>query len=176
MPTTERKSVNPPVLRRTKRRGRRRRSCLYFGPLPGMLDLPQVVKALGGADAILLAPGAASHCSSVFEQRGAPAMILRLNFASNYLSNWNYTHSHSVPMLSVAEAVALGADIVLASLTCKTRSKGRFQECGITFHYVNEKRALGIPMVGEVFPTGGDDANPADLYELVRIAAVLRQR
>jgi DhnA family fructose-bisphosphate aldolase class Ia len=24
-------------------------------------------------------------------------------------------------------------------------------------------------MVGEVFPTGGDDANPADLYELVRI-------
>jgi DhnA family fructose-bisphosphate aldolase class Ia len=24
-------------------------------------------------------------------------------------------------------------------------------------------------MVGEVFPTGGDDANPADLYELVRV-------
>ena len=143
---------------------------LYFGPLPGMLDLPQVVKALGGADAVLLAPGAAAHCSSVFEQRGAPAMILRLNFASNYLSNWNYTHSHSVPMLSVAEAVALGADIVLASLTLQNPDqKEDAENVEVLSRYVNEKRALGIPMVGEVFPTGGDDANPADLYELVRI-------
>src|SRR4030067_1039995 len=82
---------------------------LYFGPLAGMINLPEVVKALGGADAILMAPGAAAHCSSVFEQRGAPAMILRLNFASNYLSILNYIHSHSVPMLSVAEDVAQGS-------------------------------------------------------------------
>jgi DhnA family fructose-bisphosphate aldolase class Ia len=143
---------------------------LYFGPLPGMLDLPQVVKALGGADAVLMAPGAAAHCSSVFEQRGAPAMILRLNFASNYLSNWNYTHSHSVPMLSVAEAVALGADVVLASLTLQNPDQQEDAEnVEVLSRFVNEKRLLGIPMVGEVFPTGGDDANPADLYELVRI-------
>jgi fructose-bisphosphate aldolase, class I len=143
---------------------------LYFGPLPGMVNLPQAVKALGGADAVLLAPGAAAHCSSVFEQRGAPAMILRLNFASNYISVWNYSHSHSVPMLSVAEAVAQGADIVLASLTLRNPDESEdAQNVELLSRFINEKRSLGIPMVGEVFPTGGDDANPADLYELVRV-------
>ena len=143
---------------------------LYFGPLPGMIDLPQVVKALGGADAVLLSPGAAAHCSSVFEQRGAPAMILRLNFASNYLSVWNYTHSRSVPMLSVAEAVAQGADIVLASLTLQNPDQTEdAQNVELLSRYVNEKRNVGVPLVGEVFPTGGDDAKPADLFELVRV-------
>jgi len=97
-------------------------------------------------------------------------MILRLNFASNYLSIWNYTHSHSVPMLSVAEAVALGADLVLASLTLQNPDQNEdAKNVELLSRYVNEKRALGIPMVGEVFPTGGDDANPTDLYELVRV-------
>jgi len=143
---------------------------LYFGPLPGMTNLPQVVKALGGADAILLAPGAAAHCSSVFEQRGAPAMILRLNFASNYLATWQYTHSHSVPMLSVAEAIAQGADVVLASMTLQNPDqKEDAKNVELLARFVNEKRTLGVPLIGEVFPTGGDDAKPEDLFEQVRI-------
>jgi DhnA family fructose-bisphosphate aldolase class Ia len=143
---------------------------LYFGPLTGMINLPQVVKALGGADAVLLAPGAAAHCSSVFEQRGAPAMILRLNFASNYLAPWGYTHSHSVPMLSVAEAIAQGADIVLASMTLKNPDqKEDAKNVELLSRYINEKRQHGVPLVGEVFPTGGDDAKPADLYDQVYI-------
>jgi DhnA family fructose-bisphosphate aldolase class Ia len=143
---------------------------LYFGPLAGMINLPGAVKALGGADAILMAPGAAAHCSSVFEQRGAPAMILRLNFASNYLSIWNYSHSHSVPMLSVAEAVAHGADVVIASLTLQNPDQEEdAKNVELLSRFINEKRSLGIPLIGEVFPTGGDDANPADLHETVRI-------
>jgi DhnA family fructose-bisphosphate aldolase class Ia len=143
---------------------------LYFGPLPGMQDLPQVVKALGGADAVLMSPGAAAHCSAVFEQRGAPAMILRLNFASNYISIWNYSHSHSVPMLSVADAVAQGADLVLASLTLQNPDEMEdAQNVELLSQFVSQKRSLGIPLIGEVFPTGGDDANPADLYEGVRV-------
>jgi DhnA family fructose-bisphosphate aldolase class Ia len=143
---------------------------LYFGPLPGMIDLSQVVDTISGADAILMSPGMATHCSSVFERRGAPAMILRLNFASNYLSNWAYSHSHSVPMLSVAEAVAQGADVVIASLTMQNPDeKEDAQNVELLARFINEKRALGIPLIGEVFPTGGDDANPADLHEQVLI-------
>jgi DhnA family fructose-bisphosphate aldolase class Ia len=141
---------------------------LYFGPLPGMISLPQVVKALSGADAVLMAPGAAVHCSSIFEQRGAPALILRLNFASNYLANWKYTHSVSVPMLSVAEAVGQGADVVLASITLQNpEQKEDAKNVELFARFVNEKRLLGIPLIGEVFPTGGDDANPADLQDQV---------
>ena len=97
-------------------------------------------------------------------------MILRLNFASNYLSIWNYSHSHSVPMLSIAEAVAQGADVVLASLTLQNPDqKEDAKNVELLSRYINEKRTLGIPLIGEVFPTGGDDANPADLHEIVRI-------
>ncbi len=143
---------------------------LYFGPLPGLIDLSKVVNVLSGADAILLSPGMAEHCKSVFERRCAPAMVVRLNFASSYLSVWNYTHSHSVPMLSVAEAVAQGADIVLTSLTLQNPDELEdARNVEVLARFINEKRALGIPLIGEVFPTGGDDANPADLHERVLI-------
>jgi len=143
---------------------------LYMGPLPGLIDLASAVGRIGGADAILLTSGAAENCKSVFARRGAPAMMIRLNWASNYVSIWNYQHSHSVPMLSIAEAVALGADLVLASITLRNPDEAEDAVNVETFSsYVSEKRALGVPLVGEVFPTGGDDADPETLQELVMV-------
>jgi DhnA family fructose-bisphosphate aldolase class Ia len=71
-------------------------------------------------------------------------------------------------MLSVADAVAQGADIVLASLTLRNPDEAEDSGNVETFSaFVAEKRALGIPLIGEVFPTGGDDARPEDLQEAV---------
>lgn len=143
---------------------------LYFGPLAGMLDLPAVIDRVSGADAILMAPGMPSHCQSVFSKRGAPACIVRLNWGSNYAAMWNYKHSHSVPMISVADAVAQGADLVVASLSLKNPDEAEdahnvevFSAC------VAQKRTLGIPLIGEVYPTGGDDMQPEDLQEAIFI-------
>ena len=143
---------------------------LYMGPLPGLINPAEAVSKIGGADAILLTSGMAQHCQAAFSRRGAPAMILRMNWASNYVSPWNYKHSHSVPMLSVEDAVAQGADIVLASLTL--RNPDEAEDSGnveVFSQFVAEKRALGIPLIGEVFPTGGDDARPDDLQEAVLV-------
>jgi len=143
---------------------------LYFGPLPGLIKISEVVKVLGGADGVLMSPGSAVHCQELFKKRGAPAMILRLNWASNYVTVWNYTHSRSVPMLSVAEAVQQGADVVLGSLTLRNPDQNEdAQNVEVLSGYINEKRALGIPLIGEVFPTGGDDASPRDLHEVVKV-------
>ena len=143
---------------------------LYMGPLPGLTNPAEAVSRIGGADAILLTSGMAQHCQAAFSRRGAPAMILRMNWASNYVSPWNYKHSHSVPMLSVDDAVAQGADIVLASLTL--RNPDEAEDSGnveVFSQFVAAKRALGIPLIGEVFPTGGDDAHPDDLQEAVLV-------
>jgi DhnA family fructose-bisphosphate aldolase class Ia len=35
--------------------------------------------------------------------------------------------------------------------------------------YVSEKRAAGIPLIGEFFPAGAEDASPESLQELVAI-------
>jgi DhnA family fructose-bisphosphate aldolase class Ia len=143
---------------------------LYFGPLPGMINLPEVIDRVSSADAILMAPGMPAHCQSVFSKRGAPALIVRLNWGSNYAAMWNYRHSHSVPMLSAADAVAQGADLVISSLSLKNPDEAEdahnvdvFSAC------VAQAHALGIPMIGEVYPTGGDDFQPEDLQDEIFI-------
>jgi DhnA family fructose-bisphosphate aldolase class Ia len=141
-----------------------------MGPLAGMQDLASAAKRIHGADAILLTPGMAETCRAAFSVRGAPAMIMRINWATNYVSGWNYEHSHSVPMISVADAVSLGADIVLASLTLQNPDESEDAGNVATFaEAAAEKRAMGVPLIGEVFPTGGDDARPEDLQEQVLI-------
>ena len=143
---------------------------LYFGPLPGLINLPAVIDKVSGADAILMGPAMPSYCASVFSKRGAPQLIIRLNWAPNYAAQWEYRHSHSVRMLSAAEAVAQGADLVIGSLTMKNPDEAEdaknveiFSQC------VSEKRALGIPLVGEFYPTGGDDRAPEDMQDEIFI-------
>ena len=145
---------------------------LYFGPLPGMVDLPSMIDKVVEADAILMSPGMPTFCKSVFSRRGAPSLMIRLNWASNYAAQWKYRHSHSVKMVSVADAVAQGADLVIGSITLRNPDESEdarnvevFSTC------VAEKRTLGIPLVGEVYPTGGDDRSPEELQEDVYIGS-----
>ncbi len=143
---------------------------LYFGPLAGMISLPAVIDRIGSADAILMAPGMPAHCQSVFSKRGAPACIIRLNWGSNYAAMWKYQHSHSVPMISVADAVAQGADLVIGSLSLKNPDEAEdARNVEIFSACVTQKRTLGVPLIGEVYPTGGDDYPPEELQEQIFI-------
>lgn len=143
---------------------------LYFGPLQGMIDLPSVIDRVAGADAILMSPGMPTHCQSVFSRRGAPACIVRLNWGSNYPAMWKYKHSYSVPMTTVADAVLQGADIVIGSLSMKNPEESEdAQNVEVFSDCVAQKRTLGIPLIGEVYPTGGDDFQPEELQEEIYI-------
>ncbi|MEN6572331.1 MAG: hypothetical protein ABFD24_10850 [Anaerolineaceae bacterium] len=143
---------------------------LYFGPLPGMINLPEVINSIVGADGILMGPGMPAHCKDVFSKRESPRLIIRLNWAPNYAAQWQYKHSHSVMMTSVVGAVQEGADLIIGSLTLRNPDEAEdarnveiFSQC------VVEKKALGIPMIGEVYPTGGDDTKPEDLQDSIYI-------
>lgn len=143
---------------------------LYFGPLPGMINLPEAIRSIAGADGILMGPGMPAHCQDVFYKRQSPRLIIRLNWGSNYAAQWQYKHSHSVMMTSVAGAVQEGADLVIGSLTL--RNPEEFEDAHnveIFSQCVAEKKALGIPMIGEVYPTGGDDAKPEELQDSIYI-------
>jgi DhnA family fructose-bisphosphate aldolase class Ia len=143
---------------------------LYFGPLEGMINLPSIIQKVAGADAILMAPGMPAHCQNVFSKRGAPACIIRLNWGSNYAAMWNYKHSYSVPMLTVADAIVQGADLVIGSLSLKNPDEAEdAQNVEVFSDCVAQKRALGIPLIGEVYPTGGDDYKPEDLQDEIFI-------
>ena len=117
---------------------------LYNGPRPGFEDLAPIVDRLRGADAILLSPGMVPHVRSVFEHRGAPALMLRLNWGTQYATQWGYHESRSVPMISAAQAVALGADIVLVGMSIKTGSEAVDAEnVAQVARCVAEKREVG---------------------------------
>ncbi len=151
---------------------------LYNGPRPGFEDLAPIVDRLRGADAILLSPGMVPHVRSVFEHRGAPALMLRLNWGTQYATQWGYHESRSVPMISAAQAVALGADIVLVGMSIKTGSEAVDAEnVAQVARCVAEKREVGVPIVGEVYPAGHEDVAPEERHEQIsigcRIAAEL---
>lgn len=151
---------------------------LYNGPLPGLIDLPRVAQLVMDADAILMSPGMPAHCVDVFAQRGAPALIVRLNWGTQYATQWNYGTAHSVPMISAHDALALGADIALAGFSLHTGDE-RMDADNIAMlaKHIAEKRAAGIPLIGEFYPAGAEDLAPEQLHEQVaigcRIAAEL---
>lgn len=143
---------------------------LYNGPRPGFEDLASIVDRLKGADAILISPGMAGHVASVFSRRGAPAMMVRLNWGTQYATQWGYRESHSVPMISAAGAVALGADVALVGMSIKTGSEAVDAEnVEMVARCVAEKRAAGVPIVGEVYPAGHEDISPEERHEVISI-------
>ena len=143
---------------------------LYNGPLPGFNDLPRLTERLGAADAILLSPGMAVRAGGAFKRRGAPAMIVRLNWGTQYATQWGYHESRSVPVISAADAVALGADIVLVGMSIKTGSEAVDAEnVEVVARAVSEKRRAGVPIVGEVYPAGHEDLSPEQRHEQIAI-------
>ncbi len=141
----------------------------FDGPLPGMIDLPNVVKKIDPCvDAVLLAPGMMKHCGRAFSYKGAPMPMVRLNWSSHFCFHWDYDEGISVPAMSPADAVAAGADIVLVCLTLQTGSERRdASNVEVWCKMAYEAKKLGIPVLGEYFPARPDRLTPDDLHDEV---------
>lgn len=141
----------------------------FDGPLPGMIDLPEVVRNVDpSVSAVLLSPGMLSHCAHAVASKGAPLAMVRLNWSSHFCFHWDYSEGIAVKALGAADAVAIGADIVLVCLTLRTGSEARDAANVEGFcRLVSEARALGIPVVGEYFPARPDLLSPEELQDEV---------
>jgi DhnA family fructose-bisphosphate aldolase class Ia len=151
---------------------------LYNGPRRGFEHPWTLIERLRSADGVLISPGMVPHVAAAFGSRGAPALLVRLNWGTQYASQWAYHESRTVQMISVAQAVALGADIVLAGMSIKTGSEAVDAEnVGQVARCIAEKREVGVPIVGEIYPAGHEDIAPAERHEQIsigcRIAAEL---
>jgi DhnA family fructose-bisphosphate aldolase class Ia len=139
----------------------------FDGPLPGMINMPEVIKKVdAGVSAVLLSPGMLGHCGAGFDYKGAPMSIVRTNWSTVYCFHWNYIDANTVKAVSVADAVAAGADIVLISLTLNTGSEARdAANVQVFCELTAEAKKLGIPIVGEFFPTHSDKLSREDMHE-----------
>lgn len=129
----------------------------YMGPFTGIDELTRQIHAFKKADGILLMPGMAKLCSNFFARRDAPLCIIRINYATHYIKAYEYPRGFNERFISVKQAVAMGADMVMVSLLftgddeANTRNITQFGE------YVEEATSLGIPIVGEYIPMGSID-------------------
>jgi len=141
----------------------------FDGPLPGMIDLPEVVKKVDPAvDAVLLSPGMVPHCGHAFDYKGAPMSIVRLNWSSHFCFHWDYKEGIGVPAMSAADAAAMGADVVLICLTLKTGSEARdAANVEVFCKLVNEAKKLGLPVIGEYFPAITNGLSKEELHDQI---------
>ena len=146
---------------------------MFDGPIASMEDLPSTVAKINAdVDGILLAPGMLRHCASAFAGRHRPAALVRLNWNNVYCFHWNYRTAKSVDCYAVEDALREGMDIALVSLTLQTGDEERDAANVEVFSRLTcECHAMGIPVIGEYFPTGHVDMSPEELHESVRIGS-----
>ena len=144
---------------------------LFDGPIPAMEDLPATAaKVNPDVDAVLMAPGMLRHCWSVFAGRRKPMAVVRLNWNTVYCFGWNYREAKSVYGYSPEDALREGMDIALVSLTLHTGDEERDAANVEVFSRLTAAcHRLGIPVIGEYFPTGHPDMKAGQLHDEVRI-------
>jgi DhnA family fructose-bisphosphate aldolase class Ia len=142
---------------------------LFDGPIPGMEDLPATAAKINPVvDAVLLAPGMLRHCGAVFAAQKAPLAVVRLNWNTVYCFHYGYSAAKSVYCYEPADALREGMDIALVSLTLQTGDESRdAANVEVCSRLINASHALGLPVIGEYFPTRHAELSPESLHENV---------
>jgi DhnA family fructose-bisphosphate aldolase class Ia len=147
--------------------------CEFDGPIPGMINLAETARKIDASvDGILLSPAMLPHCRSAFNYKGAPMAIARLNWSTVYCYQWGYREAATVPAFTPAEALKLGADVVLISLTLETGSEGNDAKNVECFRSLcRSAKELGLPVIGEYYPAQPEDLAPDELHKKVYACA-----
>ncbi len=139
------------------------------GPIPGMENIKEAAgKISPDLDAVLLSPGMLKNIGDTFDYKGAPIPVVRLNWSTVFCFEWGYDQSLTTQAFSVKDAVALGAQIVLVSLTLKTGSEATdVKNLEIYSKLCNEARQYGLPVIGEYFPNDSDNISEDEMHDQV---------
>lgn len=142
---------------------------MFNGPISGLTNLKDTARKINPqVDGVLLSPGMLKHLRFAFNYKGAPMPIVRLNWSSVYCFHWNYNNANTVLAQTVEEAIANGAEAVLASLTLQTGSEETdTHNVEIYSRLANEAYKHGIPIIGEYFPTHSDTISKEQMFEQV---------
>lgn len=146
---------------------------LFDGPIGGMHNLPDTAAKINPlVDAVLLAPGMIRHCAGVFAGTKRPLAVVRLNWNTVYCFKFACTAAKSVYSYDPLDALREGMDIALVSLTLQTGDEQRdAANVEVFSKLTNACHALGIPVIGEYFPTGHAKMTPSQLHEDVLIGS-----
>jgi DhnA family fructose-bisphosphate aldolase class Ia len=117
----------------------------FKGSMPGLESMPEIVRRVadGGADGIILNPGAVESVAAILA--GRCALIVRVTGAS---SDANPAFDYHRRILSVRDAVALGADAVIAMGFLG--GPGEAASLALLAEIAASCRHFGMPLVAEM--------------------------
>lgn len=144
--------------------------CEFDGPIPGMIDLAKTAAKVDPCvDGILMSPAMMPHCRQAFNYKGAPMAVGRLNWSTVYCFQWGYNKdAATVPAFTPAEALRLGADVALISLTLETGNEANDAKNVEVFRSLcREAKELGMPVIGEYYPADPDNLSPKEMHKKV---------
>lgn len=146
---------------------------LFDGPIPGMEILPATAEKINPTvDAVLLAPGMLRHCHQVFARPKRPLAVVRLNWNTVYCFKLNYTAATSVDSYQPLDALREGMDIALVSLTLQTGDEHRdARNVEVFSRLTNACHQLGIPVIGEYFPTDHASLSPEAFHDNILLGS-----
>ncbi len=144
---------------------------MFDGPIAGMGDLPVTARKINpNVDAVLLSPGMLRRCCDLFAGSRRPLAVVRLNWNSVYCFGWDYCDAVSAGACGVLDGLREGMDLPLASLTLRTGDEERdARNVSIFAELAAEAHELGLPVIGEYFPTGHLEMAPEELHENVLV-------
>jgi DhnA family fructose-bisphosphate aldolase class Ia len=143
----------------------------FDGPINGMVNIQETVSKINRkVDGVLLSPGMIQHTEEYFARRNAPVIAGRLNWNTVYCFSWGYNNSVSAEAFSPQEALSLGVEIALVSLTLKTGSEKTDAENVKIFRETTaECHRLGMPVIGEYFPSYSDKLSAEEMHSQIKI-------
>ncbi len=158
----------------------RRGVCVAFdhgldaGPMPGNIRPREAMEKLveGGADAVLVSPGVARHCIDLFTGRGAPSLILRLDWGNMFRSELTHDEGRNRLISGVEEAVALGADAVLTFMFIGyDDANGEADEVQKNAEVTRAAAACGMPHIIEPMAQGAKAKGRGLEPDIIRLNA-----
>ena len=127
----------------------------YMGLIKGLEDLPGKISLYKKADAVLINPNMAKYCGKFFSSRDSSLMIIRINWGSHYCEGFKKGYQRR--MATVRRAVALGADMIMASLLLGGSEEANTENIALLGEIYGETESLGVPLIGEYIPLEGID-------------------
>ncbi len=142
---------------------------MFDGPIEGIIDVRETIGKINtDVDGVLLAPGMLRHCAELFAAPQRPLAVVRLNWNTVYCFHWNYKQACAAVASRVEDAVCEGMDIALVSLTLQTGDESRdAANIQVFCDLVSAAHRLGVPVIGEYFPSAHEKMSPDQLHDAV---------
>lgn len=144
----------------------------FDGPIEGIAKVDEIpAKILPGIDGVLMSPGMLGDIGGqLCGNRNSPMPIVRINWSTIYCFNWGYHSGDTVQVYTPAQALKLGAQVVLISLSLRTGSQELdSRNVKVFADLCNQAHELGLPVIGEYFPVDDERMDEDEMDKEVKI-------